>query len=161
MILSKPSVKYKESFLKAINEPGAEKLFKRFGLEKDFEKYIKKINNYSKSAPLLRGSVPESTFWIIDDDEYVGRVSIRHKLTKELEEKGGHIGIDIRPSKRGKGYGKNALNLALKKAAEIGLNKVLLTCKSTNIPSKKIIESNDGKLIDENNRICRYKIIIK
>ncbi len=156
--LVKPSVKYKESFLKAINEPEAQGLFKRFELEKDFEKYVEKINNYIKGAPLINGFVPESTFWIVENDEYIGRVSIRHKLTQELEKVGGNIGIDIRPSKRGMGLGKEAMKLALQKAHEVGLNKVLLTCNVNNIPSKKMIEACGGELKEIENEVCRYWI---
>lgn len=158
--LVKPSVKYKESFLKAINEPDSQKLFKRFELEEDFEKYVEKINSYINGAPLVNGFVPESTFWIVEEDEYIGRVSIRHKLTKQLELSGGHIGIDIRPTKRGMGLGKEAMKLALQKAHELGLNKVLLTCNINNIPSRKMIESCAGELKGIENEVCRYWILL-
>jgi predicted acetyltransferase len=39
--------------------------------------------------------------------------------------------------------------LALEKAREIGLRRVLITCDATNIASRKIIEANGGQLQDE------------
>ena len=51
----------------------------------------------------------------------------------------------VRPSERKKGYGKALLKLALEKARDIGLKKVLLTCRNDNIGSTKVIEFNDGK----------------
>ena len=48
------------------------------------------------------------------------------------------------PSERKKGYGTLILKLALKKAREIGLKKVLLTCSDTNVGSRKIIEACGG-----------------
>jgi predicted acetyltransferase len=159
--LVKPSVKYKESFLNAINEPDSQKLFKRFELEEDFGKYVEKINSYINGAPLENGFVPESTFWIVENEEYIGRVSIRHKLTKQLEASGGHIGIDIKPSKRGMGFGKKALSLGLQKARKIGLNQVLLTCRINNVPSRRMIEACGGKLKEIENDVCRYWIFLK
>ena len=41
---------------------------------------------------------------------------------------------------------KKILALALPKAQELGLYRVLVTCNETNIGSKKIIEANGGIL---------------
>ena len=38
------------------------------------------------------------------------------------------------------------LALALKKAKQMGLNKVLITCNDDNFASRKVIERNNGKL---------------
>jgi len=56
------------------------------------------------------------------------------------------IGYDIAPSFRRNGYGKTILKLALTKAKALGLHKILLTADEDNIASRKIIESNSGKL---------------
>ncbi len=58
---------------------------------------------------------------------------------------GGHIGYEIRPSRRKQGYGTEILRLGLEKAKELGLQRVLVTCDEDNIGSKKIIEHNGGK----------------
>ena len=78
--------------------------------------------------------------------EFIGRVSIRHALTEHLLAVGGLIGYDIRPSKRGQGYGNKILELALPKAKELGISRVLITCDVTNAASRKIIEKNGGIL---------------
>lgn len=147
--LVKPSVKYKKSFLEATKEPGAQKLFERFRKyfqKKPFDEFVETIKGYAKGKNLNPGYVPESTYWLVDKNEYIGRLSIRHRLTKKLLKEGGHIGYEIRPSKRRKGYGKKILKLGLKKAKKLGFNKVLVTCDETNIASKKIIEANGGVL---------------
>jgi len=90
--------------------------------------------------------VKESIFWLIDGHEFIGRVSLRHELNEELLKLGGHVGYEIRPTKRRKGYGKRILEFALKEAKKINLDKVLVTCDAYNIASKKIIEHNGGMM---------------
>ena len=93
-----------------------------------------------------RKANPATTYWLVDNGEYIGGVSIRHELNEHLKNIGGHIGYDIRPSKRQQGYGTNVLALALPKAKELGISRVLVTCNVTNTASRKIIEKNGGVL---------------
>ena len=44
------------------------------------------------------------------------------------------------------GYGKILLSLALEKARDIGLKKVLVTRRNDNFGSAKVIESNGGNM---------------
>ena len=44
------------------------------------------------------------------------------------------------------GYGSKILELALKEAKKLKLEKVLLTCDRDNLASQKIIEKNGGQL---------------
>lgn len=144
--LTVPSEKYKKSYLKALEE------FRQEGAElwyvpkenETFDEFITRLHNNAEGKDLPDGWVPDSTFWLINNDEYIGRVSIRHLLNKKLEKFGGHIGYDIRPSKRKLGYGSKILALSLIKAEELGLEKVLVTCDDDNTASKKIIENNGG-----------------
>lgn len=168
--LVEPSIKYKKSFLEAVNEPGAQKLFVRFRElynKNTFDEYVERMKGFSKGVHLQVGYVPESTFWLVEGDEYIGKLSIRHELTESLLKEGGHIGYDIRPSKRQMGYGKEILRLGLEKAKEIGLKKVLVTCDKDNLASKKIIESNGGLFENEYEmkgdkpNILRYWVDIK
>ena len=95
------------------------------------------------------GLVPQSSYWAVADGVVVGRIALRHHLNEDLEQFGGHIGYDIRPGKRGRGYGNKILELALKKAKEMGIEKVRITCDVDNVPSRKIIEKNGGMLENE------------
>src|SRR3989344_8456793 len=79
-------------------------------------------------------------------NQYIGRLSIRHKLNDHLLKIGGHIGYDIRPSKRSRGYGTAILRLGLPKAKELRIERALLTCNENNIASLKIIEKAGGVL---------------
>jgi predicted acetyltransferase len=82
----------------------------------------------------------------LSDGKLVGRSDLRHRLNPALEIIGGHIGYDVRPSERRKGFGTLILKLIMEKARKIGLSEVLVTCDTDNIASAKIIEKNGGKL---------------
>ena len=114
----------------------------------DFSSYIQSLTDESNGINLPEGYVPCSHFWLIDDNQSIlGVVRIRHNINNDfLTLEAGHIGYDIAPSFRRNGYGKAMLKLALIKAKELGLNHVLLTADEDNIASRKIIESNSGKL---------------
>lgn len=145
--IKEPSVEYKDSYLSALKEyhhEGRNLDEKEEDLRNRFSDFVEKLKKESRGENLKQGYVPATTYWLIDEDGYVGRVSLRHELNENLLKVGGHIGYDIRPSKRRRGFGTKALELVLPKARSLGLEKVLITCDSTNIASKKIIESNGG-----------------
>lgn len=147
-----PSLEYKDSFLRALEEYKSEGKELDEGIAdtgNDFASFVQYLNDESKGLNIKPGRVPQTTYWIVDEDGYAGRVSVRHELNENLLKVGGHIGYGVIPSKRGRGYGKRALELILPKARELGLKKVLLTCDSTNTPSKKIIEACGGILENE------------
>ncbi|HEX8997424.1 MAG TPA: GNAT family N-acetyltransferase [Ktedonobacterales bacterium] len=96
----------------------------------------------------------------------LGVSRLRHMLTPALEDMGGHIGYNIRPSERGKGYGIAILALTLERARELGLSHVLLTCDTDNIRSAGVILRNGGVLTSEGYsplrgaRVSRYWIAL-
>ncbi|MBA3724369.1 MAG: GNAT family N-acetyltransferase [Candidatus Levybacteria bacterium] len=175
MQLVLPSVTYKKSFLEALQEYQSVKADDRLdiyelsllGLQADFPKYIKNLLSESSGKNLPQGYVPQTTYWLIDNDEFIGRLSVRHMLTDSLLKFGGHIGYDIRPAKRQMGYGKKILALGLVRAEALGIEKALITCDVTNIASKKIIEANGGVFEDsidmgeDNPRKLRYWITLR
>lgn len=110
----------------------------------DFPAYVQRLSNVARGIGLRPDRVPESTFWLVAGGEVMGRSKLRHHLTPMLRIEGGHIGYDIRPSERQKGYGTLILKLTLEKAKGVGLRRVLLTCDVDNIASARIIEKNGG-----------------
>jgi predicted acetyltransferase len=158
MKLVLPSSEYKDSFIEAVKEYQADtehplsyredsyRTFVISELEDDFDAYVQKRLSQSSGENLPPGYVPQTDYWLVDNEEFIGRVSIRHELSERLQRIGGHIGYDIRPSKRKRGYGSAILKLGLEKAKELGIEKVLLTCDEGNVGSRKIIEKNGGVL---------------
>lgn len=113
-----------------------------------FAEFVRRIKLQSKNQYLPKGFVPQSVYWLVDGTKFIGKTSIRHKLTPFLKTVGGHIGYYIRPSERRKGYGKIILKLALRKARTLGIRNAVISCDISNLGSKKIIEANGGRLVD-------------
>lgn len=150
--LSAPSEIYKNTFLQGLKEFHAEGRHMEDDvqqLSENFGPFVKKLLDQSDPRKSPPGRVPESIFWLIDGNEFIGRVSIRHSLNEGLMYVGGHIGYEVRPSKRQQGYGVIILQRGLEEAKVLGLKRVLVTCDANNLASRKIIEANGGVLEDE------------
>ena len=86
------------------------------------------------------GRGPETTYWAcLRDLTVVGRIALRHVLNEQWREFGGHIGYEVRPQYRRKGFATEMLRqlLLTPKAQEIG--KLLVTCAPANLASNKIV----------------------
>lgn len=93
--------------------------------------------------------VPQTMVWLVENGVFVGDAGIRHKLTPELEISGGHIGYGVRPSFQGRGYATDLLRHCLIWVREhLHLDRVMLTCRTDNEASARVIVKNGGSLID-------------
>ncbi|OZB96195.1 GNAT family N-acetyltransferase [Paenibacillus sp. XY044] len=131
--------------------------------EHDFDQFkgsLPRLVEISNGVNLPEGHVPQTIYWMYINDRPVAYGKLRHRLNERLLEYGGHIGYIVRPSERGKGYGKLFLSELVKMAKNFGIEKLLLTCDEVNIQSRKVIESNHGTLEEINNGICKYWIHI-
>jgi predicted acetyltransferase len=90
--------------------------------------------------------VPATNLWIVQHDQYLGAIQLRHRLDPFLAEIGGHSGFGVRPSARRRGLASFALNGVLLRARRLGLPRVLLSCDQTNIGSARAIERSGGDL---------------
>lgn len=166
-----PTMKEKEDWLNYVKEtkednpaatPGG------FNDQTIYEEWLNKKINEHNSIDLEPGRVPSSFYFLMDGNRILGSTSIRHSIDSEMLRRfGGHIGYNIRPSERRKGYATKMLNLALKKCEELGLEDVMVTCKEENIGSAKTIENNCGILREvvfvpeENCNFKKYWINVK
>jgi len=138
------------SFLEALKEfhaEGIELQFDEKKINEDFDAFAEEYQARMRGVDPSK-TVPDTLFWLIDNDTFIGRFSLRHTLNKRLEQYGGHIGYYIRPTKRGMGYATKGLALTLKEAKKLGLEKVLITCNEDNLGSQKVAKNNGGVLQD-------------
>jgi predicted acetyltransferase len=154
--LERPDVKYKTSFIAAVQEfqasqTGGRDILKLDpnSLENDFSSYVQGELRLDDPAHLEPGKVLQSEFWLVNDLEFFGRIALRHGLNDFLKGFGGHIGYEIRPSRQRQGLGTFMLKLVLEKAREIKLERVLITCDVENLGSRGVIEANGGELEGE------------
>ena len=166
-LLIEPNIRYEESYKSLIREFGDEELIPfplRYPYD-DFDALINKLRDNSIGKELPEGFVPNSTYWLIDEnDEIIGVSNLRHELTDHLKIIGGHIGFSIRPSARKNGYGVQILGLTLAEALKKGIGNALVTCDKRNEASARAIIKNGGVfdteeyLREQNGFVQRYWI---
>jgi predicted acetyltransferase len=151
MELTVPALAVRASFVAAIREFQAEGRYAQLDAERlaapaVFASYLAAIAaDALPDTPRSADRVPQTTLWWIDGEEYLGRLSIRHRLTPALRREGGHIGYDVRPSARRRGHATAMLRAALPLAAALGIERALLTCDADNVASRRVIEANGGR----------------
>ncbi|RLV49605.1 GNAT family N-acetyltransferase [Nocardioides mangrovicus] len=102
------------------------------------------------------GKVRCTHLWWVAGEEYLGRIGVRHELDDWLAELGGHIGYDVRPSRRRQGHATAMLAAALPTAHALGIDPALITCDTDNVASRRTIEANGGVFEDERGGKLRY-----
>lgn len=170
--LIEPHVRVRASFLAAVDEMVGEGLAARDGsmlarwiasyadrwaTDDGFAAFVEYLHaDATPDAPRPDGLVPQSTWWLVDGDEYLGRISCRHVLTEWLAEFGGHVGYEVRPSARRQGHATTMLRAVLPYVHALGIDPALLTCDDTNIASRKVIEAAGGELEDQRGPKLRF-----
>ncbi len=110
------------------------------------EQWLADVRSCTDPATLPEGKVLAIQFLAVreSDGKVVAMIQIRHYFNEYLEKYGGHIGYSTCPSERRRGYAKEQLRLALPCCKELGLDRVLITCKPDNPGSRRTILANGG-----------------
>jgi predicted acetyltransferase len=146
-----PTTKGQRSFLAAVEEYQFEGRYTDLDLlllqrPPAFAAYLDALAAEALSGtPRPASTVAQTTLWWMDGVTFLGRLSIRHRLTDALREVGGHIGYDVRPSARRLGHATSMLRAGLDVARVMGIDPALITCDQANVASRKAIERNGGK----------------
>jgi len=108
--------------------------------------WIKEVEDLSSIETCPAGYVPSTQYIYLreSDKKIVGVIQIRHYFNEFLKNYGGHIGYSVCHSERKKGYATDMLRSVLPKCKELGLEKVLITCKKDNDGSRHVITNNGG-----------------
>lgn len=169
-----PDVRFQRSFLQAMRDFAAEgrgsvddhSMIGRDLREWDgrwddptvFAQYVAWVRAQSlPETPQPDRFVPATTLWWTEDAEYLGRIQLRHELNDILLEAGGHIGYDVPPAHRRRGHATSMLRRMLPICAQdFGLDRVLVTCDTTNVASRKVIQNCGGVLEDQRGDKLRF-----
>ena len=154
LFLKEPTLSDKEEIVKMCDElRNCDDEYKFEGLNnfkdvtsENFEEFLTKLEENKYIEDINPNYANQTTFILTDENNHVyGAGNLRHSLKGNLINIGGHIGYAMRPSERGKGYGKKQLLLFLQKAKEMGIDKALLTCRENNMASARVIEKCCGE----------------
>jgi len=162
--LVRPQIDFRDSFMEMAAEFESDGDARySLGLS-DFESYLANSRKWAAGVDLPPNRVRMDEWWLVDETRVLGGGRLRHQLTPGLELDGGHIGYDVRPSARRRGYGRQILGLVLAKAAAQSLDRVLITCETTNRASARIIERFGGLRIGNSvspntgNEMLRFRV---
>lgn len=144
--LTRPALYYEDSYLSAAQEAELHMLQDNPELRvRTHEEFLYLVENTSR---VIFGGMPEEPpeeyLWLIDQGQFIGRAFFLHWLNEERLRTDGQVDYWIRPSKRRHGYGTLLLRLLLERFRQLGQDRVLITCRTDNLPSRKIIEANGG-----------------
>lgn len=148
--LVKPSLAFEAEYTTMVREflATGEPWFNNFPLAlEDFSAFVQELQDEAQGIALPPGVVPQQTYWLAnEEDTLLGEIRLRPHLTPPFEQHNGHIGYNIRPSQRNKGYATCQLALVLDEARQLGLSRVMLTIDGDNPASVRVIEKNGGRL---------------
>ena len=114
----------------------------------DYEKDIlPRIIDYSKGLNLPEGFVPETQYFLWNNETIVGWFRLRHYLNDFLRDGAGHIGYGIGKDYRGKGYASEGLKLTIEKAWEIIKEDEIFMSVHKDNPSSLQVQKKNGAYI--------------
>ena len=132
------------------NENGLTNQYEGVSLEEYKNTVLPELMMHENPVNMPDWFVPETFYYLWDDNVLVGEFRIRHYLTDALKAGAGHIGYSIKKEFRGKGYGTKGLALTLELARNIiPEDEIYFRVMKTNIPSVKAIQKNGAYIAKE------------
>lgn len=142
-------------------ENGFENVYHNITKEELEKEVIPTLLKHSEGLELKEGYVPDTYFFLWDDNRIVGLFKIRHYLNDFLRNGPGHMGYTILPEERGKGYAKKGLQLAIEESKHlIEEDEIYFSVHKDNPASLRVIQSCGGYIVEETEKeyLTRIKL---
>jgi predicted acetyltransferase len=149
-----PTIEYADEYLAMVDDfiaIGEGYPFNNIGLARqDFAAFVQELKDEAAGIGLPPGIPPQQTYFsVIDGGTVVGEIRFRPQLQPPFERYNGHVGYNIRPGYRRKGYATRQLALVIDKAREAGLTGCMIPIAGDNRGSIRTAEKSDGKLVKQ------------
>jgi len=116
----------------------------------DFPAFVKELDDAEQGIGLPTGIVPQTTYILVRDGARVlGEIRFRSTSAPPFSVGHDHIGYNVRPSERQRGYGSFMLRTVLKEAQALNLPGVSLTIEGDNRASIRMIRNHGGNLYSQ------------
>jgi predicted acetyltransferase len=116
----------------------------------DFAAYVRELEEEAKGIGLPPGVVPQTTYVLVRDGARVlGEIRFRPATQPPFRVGHDHIGYNVRPSERRRGYAGFMLDSVLKEAVGLGLAGVSLAVEGDNPASVALIQKYGGSALRE------------
>lgn len=118
----------------------------------EFENIIlPEMIEHSNGINVPENRVPDTYYFLWNEDEIVGLFKIRHCLNEFLAKGPGHVGYGILKQYRGRGYATKGLALAIEICKTlIKEEEIYLSVNKNNPSSFKVQEKNGAYIVGEN-----------
>ena len=144
------------------NEKGFKNEYYNVSKEEFKDEIIPKLLKNSEGIDLPEGYVPDTYFFLWNNQEIVGLFKIRHYLSESLKKFSGHIGYTILENYRGNGYATEGLKLAIEECKKIiKEDEIYLASHKNNPLSLKVQIKCGAYLYGENENIYLTRIKLR
>lgn len=130
----------------------------------DWETFVAELRDEEQGINLPPGIVPQWTYVLLHGATVVGEIRFRPDTAPPFGDGHDHIGYNVRPGYRQRGYGTFMLGRVLAQAREHGLDGVSLSVGSDNAASMRLIAKYGGQRAEqstgENGRTSVYWIAL-
>lgn len=118
----------------------------------------------AKGLNNIPGFVPDTWYFLYDDNKIVSLFKYRHFLNEKLRDGAGHIGFYTAKSERGKGYASKGLEMLIEVVKPLmvpGEDKLFFSVNKDNFASEKVLITNGAYFHHDDNNKNYYRIRVR